>query len=133
MAQHNASRFDWSVAISEPQPTGRLVGSPRGPSPAAGQHDNAPRHPGPLSPTAMANRCSLATAATRLRPRPLPGGHQFQVTYAGPALSMRDMMMLALPEPVRLTGDIVQSGRIPGWKAQACENVRLRLARNVMA
>ncbi|MDT7953541.1 MAG: MBL fold metallo-hydrolase [Acetobacteraceae bacterium] len=49
------------------------------------------------------------------------GGHMLQLTYAGPAHSMSDTMMLVLPDQVLFAGDIVQNGRIP-FMASAAVN-----------
>ena len=41
------------------------------------------------------------------------GGRRFVLTYAGPAHSASDMMMMVEPDGVLFAGDIVQNGRIP--------------------
>jgi glyoxylase-like metal-dependent hydrolase (beta-lactamase superfamily II) len=41
------------------------------------------------------------------------GDKRFQLTYAGPAHSASDMMMMVEPDGVLFAGDIVQNGRIP--------------------
>jgi len=51
------------------------------------------------------------------------GNHMMQLIYAGPAHSMSDIMMLALPERVLFAGDIVQNGRVP-FMASAAVNTR---------
>lgn len=49
------------------------------------------------------------------------GSRRFQLTYAGPAHSMSDMMMQVLPDQVLFAGDIVQNSRIP-FMASAAVN-----------
>lgn len=41
------------------------------------------------------------------------GGHSFTLTYAGPAHSVSDLMMMVEPEGVLFAGDVVQNSRIP--------------------
>jgi glyoxylase-like metal-dependent hydrolase (beta-lactamase superfamily II) len=41
------------------------------------------------------------------------GAHTFTLTYAGPAHSVSDLMMMVEPEGVLFAGDVVQNSRIP--------------------